>query len=33
MALTIKLPEFNREIADAFIGASNSMTGLPESPG
>lgn len=30
MALTIKLPEFNREIADAFIGASNSMTGLPE---
>jgi 1,4-dihydroxy-2-naphthoyl-CoA hydrolase len=30
MALAIKLPDFNQEIADAFIGASNSMTGLPE---
>ncbi len=30
MTLPTKLPPFDQEIADAFINASNSMTGLPE---
>jgi len=30
MAITAKLPEFNQEIADAFMDASNSMAGLPD---
>lgn len=30
MSNTAKLPEFNAEIAKAFIASSNAMTGLPE---
>ena len=30
MTIVAKLPEFNHEIAQGFINASNSMKGLPE---
>ncbi|GMV63776.1 MAG: phenylacetic acid degradation protein [Alphaproteobacteria bacterium HGW-Alphaproteobacteria-10] len=30
MTIVAKLPEFNQEIAQGFINASNSMKGLPE---